>query len=77
MEVGARWNVVTEEERKAIAALKRVARRWPRSLTVASMAGTLVIVHTGDPRFDHEDNVIRNEATLDYIDGIPNTGGDW
>ena len=68
---------LTTEELKAIVKLQKLAKTWPRSLTLASMGGSLVVVKTGDPRFDAENTVERNEATIDYIDGIPNTGGDW
>lgn len=52
---------LTASEAKAVASLQRLAHRWPKSLTLASMCGSLVVVHTDDERFD----------------GIPNTGGDW
>jgi hypothetical protein len=70
---------LSDEERKAIASLQRLAKRWPRSLTLASMGGQLVVVHTDSPVFQELDgsNLNRHEAVLADIHGIPNTGGDW
>lgn len=68
---------LTADERKAVKALERVAQQWPRSITLASMGGTLVVVHTGDPQFDGWSSEERSRAVLATIDGIPNTGGDW
>lgn len=68
---------VTPEEARAIASLKRLAAKWPRSLTLASMGGSLVVVHTNDERFDSAGTVERETAVLADIHGIPNTGGDW
>lgn len=68
---------LTEQERKAVASLKRLARKWPRSLTLASMGGALVIIRTGDSRFQEDGALERHEAIIDDISGIPNTGGDW
>ena len=70
-------DTLDESERRAIASLQRLARTWPRSLMLASMAGTLVIVRTDDERFDDDDNAIRNQAAVAFVHGIPNTGGDW
>ncbi|XKH58532.1 hypothetical protein LG293_15885 (plasmid) [Citricoccus nitrophenolicus] len=68
---------LTDAESKAIRSLQRLAKTWPRSLTVASMGGSLVVVHTNDDRFDSERTLERHEAILADISGIPNTGGDW
>ena len=68
---------LSESERRAVASLQRLASRWPSSLTLASMGGTLVVVHSDDPRFDSENAAERNDAALAYVEGIPNTGGDW
>jgi hypothetical protein len=71
-------DAVTEEEAKAIRALQRLARRWPRTLTLASMGGTLVVFHGADPRWDESRGTNRAEAILfDDFGGIPNDGGDW
>lgn len=69
---------LTPEEEKAIASLQRLADRWPRSLTLASMDGSLVVVRTADPRFlDDGGGLDREEAVVADIRGIPNTGGGW
>ena len=67
----------TEEELAAIASLKRLAKRWPRSLTLASMGGSLVVYHTDDERMSAGIAETRAQAVLDQITGIPNDGGDW
>ena len=67
----------TVEEAAAIRSLQRLARRWPRSLTLASMGGSLVVVHTDDDRFDSSSSLDRQDAIITDIHGIPNTGGDW
>lgn len=70
-------DTVTEDEAKAIRALQVLARRWPRTLTLASMGGSLVVFHTGDERWG-ETRTERQEAVLaDDFGGIPNDGGDW
>jgi hypothetical protein len=69
---------LTEEEKKAIAALKRVAKKWPKSLWLFSASGTLWVMRCGltgeamerctgsvDPAY-----CITNIA-------ISNDGGDW
>lgn len=68
---------ITEEERKAIASLQRLAKRWPRSLRLVSMGGELSVVHSNDERFFSDDTAERQEAVIGDIRGIPNTGGDW
>lgn len=68
---------LTPEEERAIASLKRLARKWPRSLTLVSMGGTLSVVRTNDERFDSPSGIDRQEAIVADIGGIPNTGGDW
>lgn len=68
---------LTDAEEKAIARLERVAKTWPRSLTLASMGGSLVVIRTDDERFDSFSGLERQEAVVADIYGIPNTGGDW
>ena len=69
-------DVRSSEEASVVRSLQRLAKRWPRSLTLVSMGGTLSLIHTRDRRFD-ADGMERQEAILADIDGIPNTGGDW
>lgn len=71
---------LTAEELAVVRSFLRLAKRWPRSLTLASMGGTLVIVHTDDPVWQGRDGQSeRAEAILASVgaDMIPNTGGDW
>lgn len=68
---------MTDEERRAIASLQRLAGRWPQSLMLASMGGALVVVPTDDhDRADGGDGLDPDKVMAD-IPGIPNTGGDW
>lgn len=66
------------EEERAVAALRRIAKRWPRSLWLFSGSGALHVMRTNaagervctsgggvDPAY--------SVATID----IPNDGGDW
>lgn len=55
------------DEQNAIAALKRLAKKWPASLGVLSWSGTLVVTKkTLDGRL----------ATVATVNGIDNDGGD-
>ena len=68
---------LTKEERAAIAALNRVAKRWPDSLWLYSASGSLCVM-----RKDAEgEKAVKGEGVdpdyvVDYID-IENDGGDW
>lgn len=70
-------NAVTPEEESAIKSLKRLARKWPKTLRLVSMGGQLHVVHTNDERMQSEDSIERGEAVIEDIHGIPNDGGDW
>jgi hypothetical protein len=61
--------VLTCAERNAVAALRRLAKRWPKTLTLFSWSGTLAVFKPGDDR-------TYEEATVTTIRGIPNDGGD-
>ncbi len=70
--------VADDAERKAIAALHRLGKQWPRSLTLASMGGSLIVVRTDDAQFQDGAGPERAENVLAYLPhDIPNTGGDW
>jgi len=74
---------LTPEEKKAIASLKRLAKKWPDSLWLYSASGTLNVMRK------HEDgghaygggNCSSTGCDPDYIvatiHGIDNDGGDW
>ena len=66
-------------EEQAIRSLQRLAKKWPQSLTLLSMGGTLSVVHTDDDRWNGYGNgtLERQEAVIADIYGIPNDGGDW
>lgn len=68
---------LTSEEVRAITSLTRLAARWPRTLRLASMGGSLVVVLSDDARFLSDDPGTRQAAVVADITGIPNTGGDW
>ena len=69
---------LTYEEDLAVKALLRLAKRWPRSLTLASMGGTLCVIPTDAEPVGSLDlgYGLDQEAVVTTID-IPNTGGDW
>jgi len=60
---------LTREEDLAIKALRRLAKRWPKTLSLFSCSGTLCVMRETDACFC-EDNVIT------AILGIKNDGGD-
>lgn len=62
--------ILTTEEHRAINALQRLGKRWPKSLKLFSWSGSLVI-------FDADDDLSRaNDTVLAEIRGILNDGGD-
>ena len=65
---------LTSEERNAIAALERLAKRWPPSLMLFSLSGMLCVMRsdTEIPRTEQ----MSDAAIITTIDGIPNDGGD-
>lgn len=69
----------TGEEARAIRSLQRLARRWPKTLKLISMDGSLHVIHTdseGLPEYG-EDREVRQACILADIRGIPNDGGSW
>lgn len=70
----------TLEEKRAIDALKRLEKHWPKSLWLYSASGTLCVMRRDDQG---------NQAMLPGVGGgvdkaykvdeiaIPNDGGDW
>jgi len=70
--------VLTVEEKRAIAALKRVAKIWPPSLWLFSASGNLCVMRNG-PDGDSvmcSNGGVDQDYKVDKID-IPNDGGDW
>jgi hypothetical protein len=74
---GINGDALTKDEMLAIRALARVSRRWPRSLTLLSMGGTLCVIHGDDERYGLPGGAERQAAVLYMFNGIPNDGGDW
>lgn len=68
----------TPEELRAIRALKRLAKTWPKSLWLFSASGSLHVMRADlDGNHVHtRDGGIDGDYLLDTID-IPNDGGDW
>jgi hypothetical protein len=69
---------MTQEEKRAIATLKRLAAKWPRSLWLFSAAGRLCVMRSGPdgrpvtlPSGSVDDKMV--VCTIN----IPNDGGDW
>ncbi len=75
--LGENGDPVTIAELEAIGQLMRLARKWPKSLTLLSMDGTLCVMHSGDERFGAEGRTARHKVVLSTIEGIPNDGGAW
>lgn len=71
---------VTDEERRAIASLKRLAKKWPKSLWLFSASGTLTVMRRawdGEPSFCGKGGTADKRYIVDVIRGIDNDGGDW
>jgi hypothetical protein len=64
---------LTDEERRVIASLERLAKRWPPTLTLFSWSGTLCVVRS---EADLLDGGNPGDAVITTIEGIPNGGGD-
>lgn len=58
---------LTKEEQKAIRALDRLAKKWPKTLTLFSWSGSLAI-------FKDTDDGVR--CNVGNTVGVPNDGGD-
>lgn len=69
---------LTPEEKKAIAALKRLEKTWPSSLWLFSASGTLCVMRKGEDgeHVTTSTNSVDAEYHLASID-IENDGGDW
>lgn len=67
---------LSPEETRAIAALKRLAKRWPESLMLFSWSGTLCVVRVKEDGESPLHGADPNSAIIDTINGIRNDGGD-
>lgn len=61
---------LTSDERAAVNALRRIGKRWPKTIKLFSWSGSLVIFDTDDDLADPIHSVL---AT---VPGIINDGGD-
>ena len=71
---------LTDEERKAIASLKRLAKKWPESLWLfcGGQEGMAVMrMHEDGGHANHEGGGVDSEYHVDTINGIDSDGGDW
>jgi hypothetical protein len=69
----------TAEESRAICSLKRLAKRWPDTLYLASMGGSLNVMRKdadGGHAIRTDDVDLDQSYSLATI-AIDNTGGDW
>ncbi len=77
--VGEDGRPLTANERKAITGLQALAKRWPRSLTLFSWSGNLVVFKS-DEWAEHcakgPANIGASDHIVARISGIPNDGGD-
>jgi hypothetical protein len=69
---------VTDEERRIVARLKRLARDWPKSLWLFSGDGTLHVMRAGPDgeRVETASGGVDPEYSVATID-IPADGGGW
>jgi hypothetical protein len=71
---------LTDEERRAIASLKRLAKRWPSTLWLfaGGSVDKVAILRTQNDgtRAMGSDQGVDQRYIVDHVD-IPNDGGDW
>lgn len=63
---------LTVEEKQAINDLELLAKKWPKTLTLFSLAGNLIVLKI--PKGHKEGAFLQYEVA--DINGIPNDGGD-
>jgi hypothetical protein len=71
---------LTVDEVSAIRALDRLARRWPKTLMIASMAGNLEVLRLTEGGFHPMKGEGLDQGAIVYSVPpglIDNTGGDW
>ena len=71
---------LTDEEERAIASLKRVAKKWPDSLWLfcGGQSGMAVMRYSEDGHAVHTVNGgVDPDYQVDEIHGIDSDGGDW
>lgn len=60
---------LTPDERRAVADLRKLAARWPKTLMLFSWSGDLCVLKPARER-------TMGQAKVTSINGIPNGGGD-
>ena len=70
---------LNEEERAALAALKKLAKRWPKSLWLFSASGTLHLMRKSEigERCMTPDGYVDQNASVWSTRDVENDGGDW
>lgn len=68
---------LTAEEKQAIAALKKLAKTWPKSLWLFSGSGTLCIMKKVGRRRKMNDQGRVDQDCIAASIAIENDGGDW
>lgn len=67
------------DQKRAIAALKRVGKKWPKGIWLMCNGNSMAVVMTG-PNGEHimgSDGCVDQEYTVDHIEGIDHDGGDY
>jgi hypothetical protein len=70
---------LSAKEKRAIAALERLAKTWPDTLWLFSANGALCVMRAG-PEGEHvmlSNYGVDPEYEVALISGISNSGGDW
>ena len=73
---------LSPEEEKAISSLRRVAKKWPKSLWLFSASGSLCVMRSG-PDGEHvhvrggQGEGMDKDYIVETIQNISNDGGDW
>lgn len=72
---------LTADERRVVAALKRIAKRWPQSIWLYAAGGDLHVMRADEDGGHHYGgsggrNAIDPAYALDVV-RIPSDGGDW
>ncbi len=76
---------LTSEEQRAIGALKKVAKIWPKTLWLYSASGTLNVMRVGkdglpvicEQSYEGEQGMGYDSENNITTINIPNDGGDW
>lgn len=73
------YSPLTAEEKKAIAELRKLAKKWPRSLWIFAAAGSCCVMKKGaDGKMQFLKNcAVDPDYHVDTIRELPIDGGDW